>query len=143
MFYPKMMINNQDEFTFLVDRGIKISVIPGPSALISAVAMSGMRMREFTFLSFLPKKKGQISNLFLKYKNEKSNIAFFESTFRITKTIETLLEVAPDCEVFVAKEMTKIFENYFKGKPQEVLEKLKEGKNSKGEFVVIVSFSAK
>lgn len=67
---------------------------------------------------------------------------FFESTYRIIKTIEAIVEMAPNSQLFVAKEMTKMFENYFVGKPAEVLEKMKsDSKNSKGEFVMVLDFS--
>ncbi|KKS82710.1 MAG: Ribosomal RNA small subunit methyltransferase I [Candidatus Wolfebacteria bacterium GW2011_GWC1_43_10] len=123
------------------EKGIGINVIPGPSALISAIAASGIRAREFTFVSFPPKKQGQLKNLFNKFKKGEGVLVFFESPFRILKTLGALKEVAPECYLCVAKEMTKMFENYFTGIPEEVIKKLEEKKeNQKGEFTIIVQF---
>jgi len=108
------------------EKGIGINVIPGPSALISAIAASGIRAREFTFVSFPPKKQGQLKNLFNKFKKGEGVLVFFESPFRILKTLGALKEVAPECYLCVAKEMTKMFENYFTGIPEEVIKKLEE-----------------
>ncbi len=124
--------------------GIEVRVIPGPSALVSAIAVSGIRARQFTFISFPPKKPGQLRNLLREFLDKEETLVFFESTHRILKTVEAIEEVAPECGLFVAKEMTKIFENYFTGNPGAVLEKLKsDPKNVKGEFVVIVDFSSR
>lgn len=121
--------------------GIEVSVIPGPSALACAIAMSGMRLREFMFVSFPPKKPGQLRNFFKKFHEQKTAVIFFESTHRIIKTIEAVGDVVPEAQVFVAKEMTKMFEKYFSGTSQEVLGQLKKDpKNIKGEFTVIVNF---
>jgi 16S rRNA (cytidine1402-2'-O)-methyltransferase len=123
--------------------GIGTNIVPGPSALVSAIAMSGVRARQFTFISFPPKKPGQLRNLFKDFLEKQGVLIFFESTHRIVKTVEAISEVAPNCELFVAKEMTKMFERYFKGKPEDVLSGLKSNpKNIKGEFVVMVDFSS-
>ncbi len=121
---------------------VKINVIPGPSSLVSAIAVSGIRAKQFTFISFPPKKPGQLRNLFKDYLDKKEVLIFFESTYRILKTVEAIKEIAPECRLFVAKEMTKMFEKYFRGVPGDVLEKIKsDPKNSKGEFVVIIDFA--
>ncbi len=121
---------------------IEVRVVPGPSALVSAIAASGIRARQFTFISFPPKKPGQLRNLFKEFSEKKETLVFFESTHRILKTVEAIGEVSSGCELFVAKEMTKLFENYFVGSPDEVLNKLKSNpKNIKGEFVVMADFS--
>ena len=124
--------------------GIETRVIPGPSALVSAIAMSGIRARQFAFISFPPKKPGQLRNLFKDFMAREEVLIFFESTHRIIKTIEALNEVAPDSNLFIAKEMTKMFERYFRGKPAKVLDEMKnDAKSTKGEFVAIADFSSK
>lgn len=123
------------------EKKIEIGIIPGPSALISALAASGIRAREFTFVSFCPRKKEQLKNFFTRFQEQESVLVFFESPFRILKTLEVLKEVAPSCYLCVAKEMTKIFENYFCGSPEEVLAQINQSpKNLKGEFSVVVDF---
>jgi 16S rRNA (cytidine1402-2'-O)-methyltransferase len=121
---------------------IDVRMIPGPSALVSAIAMSGIRARQFTFVSFPPKKQGQLKKLFKEFSERKEVLVFFESTHRIMKTIQVMDEAIPEINIFVAKEMTKIFENYFQGKPGEIIEKFeKDPKSLKGEFVVVIDFS--
>jgi len=125
------------------EAGVEMAVVPGPSALVSAIAMSGMRAREFTFVSFLPKKQGQLKRMLEKHRELKTVLVFFESPYRITKTLSMLGDVAPASFVCVAKEMTKMFERYFTGTPAHVLARLREPpKNTKGEFTVIVNFDA-
>ncbi|MFA6136078.1 MAG: 16S rRNA (cytidine(1402)-2'-O)-methyltransferase [Candidatus Paceibacterota bacterium] len=123
------------------ETGVIINIIPGASALVSAVAVSGIRAKLFTFISFPPKKSGQMKNFFDEYKERKEVLVFFESTHRILKTLNILKETVPDCYVCVAKEMTKIFENYFTGSPQEVIDKISElPKNVRGEFTIVIDF---
>lgn len=123
------------------ENDIKVNVIPGASALVSAIAGSGLRSREFTFVSFPPKKSGQLKNLFKKYQELETTLVFFESPYRVVKTLEGLNEVCPDSRVCVAKEMTKMFENYFVGNPEQVLSEIaKSPKNLRGEFVIVVQF---
>jgi len=125
------------------EAGIGISVIPGPSALVSAIATSGIRAREFTFVSFLPKKQGQLKRMLEQHEERKTVLVFFESPYRIAKTLSALGDVAPASFVCVAKEMTKVFERYFTGTPAQALAQLQESpKNTKGEFTVVVNFSA-
>lgn len=121
--------------------GILVRIIPGPSALVSAIAGSGIRARQFTFVSFPPKKQGQLKKLFSEYKEKKEVLVFFESTYRIEKTLNILNEAAPECRVCLAKEITKIFENYLVGVPEEILKQLKDDlKLLKGEFVFVIEF---
>jgi len=140
---PGISDPGQDLVDFARRNGVDVKVIPGPSALISAIAMSGMRARQFTFVSFPPKKQGQLKKLFEEFAGRKEVLVFFESTHRILKTLAVLAESFNSADVFVAKEMTKIFENYFQGKPVEIIEKFEQNpKSTKGEFVIVVDFSS-
>jgi 16S rRNA (cytidine1402-2'-O)-methyltransferase len=124
------------------ETGIEVRIIPGPSALVSAIAASGIRAREFSFVSFLPRKEGQLKKLLEKYRDMETVLVFFESPFRIVKTMKLLEVAAPNAFVCAAKEMTKLFENYFTGTPGEVVSMLEaNAKNAKGEFTVVVDFS--
>ncbi len=125
------------------DNGVAVNVVPGPSALTAALALSGLAIREFSFIGFPPKKEGQLKKLFSEYAERKATLVFFESPFRIAKTITALEKTIPDARVFVAKELTKVFENSFQGTPADVLGQLSASpKNTKGEFVVAVAFNA-
>lgn len=124
------------------DNGIAVNVVPGPSALTAALALSGLAIREFSFVGFPPKKEGQLKKLFAEYAERKTTLVFFESPFRIAKTIAALEKTVPGARVFVAKELTKVFENSFEGTPADVVGQLTAGpKNTKGEFVVVIDLT--
>ncbi len=116
----------------------KIFPIPGPSALISALSASGISSAEFTFLGFLPHKKGR-ETLFKEIANSKRVIVFYESTHRILKTLASLIKHAPTFKVVLGRELTKQFEQFVEGTPEEVLKYFTENTDKqRGEFVVIV-----
>lgn len=118
---------------------LKIESLPGPSALTSAFAASGVVGGEFTFLGFLPHKKGR-ETLFREIARSERPYVFYESPHRLIKCIESLEKFASEKRVFVAKEISKLFEEYIVGTPKEVLEFLDMHPDKvRGEFVVIVS----
>jgi 16S rRNA (cytidine1402-2'-O)-methyltransferase len=121
------------------EAGFNVVVIPGVSALTSAISISGLRMDEFVFLGFLPHKKGR-ETLFKEMVESKRAIVFYESTHRLMKTLEKLREYLGDGRrIAVAKELTKIHEELIVGSPSEVIEKfMGDEKKQKGEFVVMV-----
>jgi 16S rRNA (cytidine1402-2'-O)-methyltransferase len=122
---------------FLIEKepDIRIVPIPGPSALVAALSVSGFRADKFIFLGFLPKKKR--SKLFSWLKEEKYTFCFYESPKRILKTLEVLKEEFDNRKVFVARELTKIHESLYRGEISEVIEKLQKNP-VKGEIVVVV-----
>lgn len=116
----------------------KVVPIPGPSALISALSASGISVADFVFLGFLPHKKGR-EKLFNEIKNQERPVVFYESSHRILKTLESLDTFCKDRKVVIARELTKIYEEFLSGTPKELLQTLKLDTNKqKGEFVVIV-----
>lgn len=116
----------------------KVSPIPGPSALISALSASGISSAEFVFLGFLPHKKGR-ETLFKEIANSKRVMVFYESTHRILKTLSSLNTYSPLCGVVIAREITKQFEEFKRGTPSELLDYFNNNKiKQRGEFVVIV-----
>jgi 16S rRNA (cytidine1402-2'-O)-methyltransferase len=116
----------------------KIVPIPGPSALVSALSASGVSASEFVFLGFLPHKKGR-ETLFKEIVSSDRVVVFYESTHRILKTLESLIEHCPDFKIVIAREITKQFEEFVKGTPSEVLEYFTTNNDKqRGEFVVIV-----
>lgn len=117
---------------------VVVSPIPGPSALISALSASGVSAASFTFLGFIPHKKGR-EKIFKEISNTDRVIVFYESTHRILKTLESLNVHCPIRKIVLAKELTKQFENFIEGNPREIIAKLTTDKDlEKGEFVVIV-----
>jgi len=122
-----------------LDDMARIVPIPGPSALISALSASGISSAEFVFLGFLPHKKGR-ETLFKEIAQSVKVVVFYESTHRILKTLASLHTHAPNMTVVIAREITKQFEEFIKGKPEEVLEYFtKNTDKHRGEFVVIVA----
>jgi 16S rRNA (cytidine1402-2'-O)-methyltransferase len=117
---------------------VRISPIPGPSALISALSVSGVSSAEFTFLGFLPHKKGR-EKIFKEIAESKKVIVFYESTHRILKTLDSLNKYVPKHKVVIAREMTKQFEEFIEGDAIELISCFeKDPVRLKGEFVVIV-----
>lgn len=113
--------------------------IPGPSALVTALSASGISSATFTFLGFLPHKKGR-ATIFKEIAEAEEMIAFYESTHRIMKTLASLDEVIPERTIVIARELTKQFEEFVRGTPKEVIEHFETKKEKqKGEFVVIVA----
>ena len=121
---------------------VQVIPIPGPSALITALSASGVPSSEFTFLGFLPHKKGR-ETLFKEIAETKSAVAFYESPHRILKTLESLkTHLDENRKITIARELTKIFEQFIDGTPSEIIEYFEKNKDKvRGEFVVIVSRS--
>lgn len=121
--------------------GIVVAPVPGPSALTAAISVSGMYEKGFLFVGFLPRKKGEIVKMFREATENGHALVFFESPFRLAKTVAILVENYPKAEVFVGKEMTKKFETYIKNTPAELLAIMKENKDFlKGEFTLVIKF---
>ena len=115
----------------------QIIPIPGPSAVIAALSVSGLPTDKFLFLGFLPHKKGR-ETLFKRIQENEETIVFYESTHRIIKTLERLGKLLEaDRRVVVSRELTKKFETIYRGNILEVLEQIKKD-TVKGEFVVII-----
>ena len=118
---------------------VNVVPIPGASAIITALSACGLPIHEFTFLGFLPHKKGR-ETLFKEIAESERTMAFYESSHRILKTLEALVKFTPNKKVCVAREITKIYEEFKTGTPAELLEYYtKNTVKQKGEFVVIVA----
>ncbi|MFH1366274.1 MAG: 16S rRNA (cytidine(1402)-2'-O)-methyltransferase [Patescibacteria group bacterium] len=118
---------------------VKVIPIPGATALITALSASGLPTHEFTFLGFLPHKKGR-ETLFKEIRDAKRTMVFYESPHRILKTLESLIKFCPDKKICIARELTKIYEEFKTGTPLEILEYFnKNPDKQRGEFVVIVA----
>jgi len=128
-------IKDNDNLRYSVD----VIPVPGPSAVIAALSASGLPIHEFTFLGFLPHKKGR-ETLFKEIAQAKRTMVFYESPHRILKTLESLAKFCPEKKICLARELTKIYEELKTGKAVELLEYLKENPiKQKGEFTVIVA----
>ena len=118
---------------------VEVIPIPGASAVITALSASGLPTHEFTFLGFLPHKKGR-ETLFKEIAESKRTMVFYESPHRILKTLESLIKFCPNKKVCIARELTKIYEELKTGSPAELLEYLEKNKEKqRGEFTIIVA----
>jgi len=127
--------NELIEFLRGSESSIKIIPIPGASAIITALSVSGFPTNKFVFLGFLPKKKRK--KLFGWLKEGKITFAFYESPKRILKSLDVLYEYFSEAKIFVARELTKMYESTYRGNIKEVKEKLQKD-TVKGEMVIIV-----
>jgi 16S rRNA (cytidine1402-2'-O)-methyltransferase len=120
-----------------MEAGIRVEPIPGPSALTTAISVCGFPMDEFTYLGFVPHKKGR-QMFFQGISASKHPSVFFESTHRIEKTLHALTEALdPKRLIFVGRELTKIHETVYRGIAADVAKYI-EATSRKGEFVIIV-----
>lgn len=120
-----------------LDEGLIVAGIPGPSASILALSISGLPTDSFVFEGFLPQKKGRQKKLAFLAQEERT-IVLYESTYRIEKLLTELAQYTPHRFVVVCRELTKKFEELWRGIPEELLKQL-PSKSTKGEFVVIIS----
>jgi len=118
--------------------GIIIEVIPGPSAVTAAISLAGFSGNQFVFLGFTPQKKGR-QTFFASLPNCEYPAVFFESTHRIMKALEQLQKYTPEATVYLARELTKLYEECLVGDPEELYNILTaDPVKQKGEFVIIV-----
>lgn len=117
--------------------GLRVESVPGPCALVAALTASGLPTDEFHFIGFLPHKSGQRRKQLEALKQFAGTLVLYESPYRIEKLLVELVEVFPERQVVLARELTKKFEEFLHGTPAELLEVTKK-RSLKGEFVVMV-----
>lgn len=117
--------------------GIEINGIPGANAAILALSIAGFPTDSFLFEGFLPQKKGRQKKLKELSETDKT-IVLYESVYRIEKLIDELMEYSPNRLISVCRELTKKFEEVWRGSVEEIKKTLPE-KNIKGEFVIVLA----
>lgn len=118
-------------------REVAFTVLPGPSAVVTALVGSGLPSDAFFFGGFLPVKSGRKTAVLQAAVQASHTSIFYESPFRIVKTVQSLAEIDPAVPVCVARELTKVFETYHRGSAAAVLEEFK-AKPPKGEMVLLI-----
>ena len=118
-------------------RQVPFTVLPGPSAVVTALVGSGLPSDAFFFGGFLPVKSGRKAAVLQSAVEASYTSIFYESPFRIVKTVQALAEIDPAVPVCVARELTKVFETYHRGAAAALLEEFK-AKPPKGEMVLLV-----
>jgi len=122
--------------------GFRVEPVPGPCALIAALTAAGLPTDEFHFVGFLPHKSGQRRTRLEQLATIPGTLVLYESPYRIQRLLEELGEVMPDRPVVLARELTKKFEEFLRGTPAELLERLRS-RSLKGEMVVMVGQAEK
>lgn len=120
------------------ERGLAVGVLPGPSAVITALVGSGLPTNAFYFGGFIPVKSGRRRTELQRAVSRPETNVYFESPHRLLKTLQVLAEVAPEADVCVARELTKKFEEYCRGTPAELCAHFK-GRPPKGEITLVIS----
>lgn len=122
--------------------GIKIVPIPGASAAMAALSVSGLSTSSFGFHGFPPKQKKKLSEYLNELKYLPQTLIFYESPNRIINTLEAMIEVLGDRNASASREITKMYEETIRGNLSEVLKYFKEKDSVKGEFTLVVEGAA-
>ena len=120
-----------------IKAGIEVTAIPGPTAFVTALVLSGLAVHSFTFRGFPPHKSGQRRRFLEADKDSPYTLIYYESPFRVRKLLEEALAVFGDRPAAVAKELTKIHESVRRGSLADLLAGTEE--NPKGEYVVLIA----
>ncbi|MBI3251885.1 MAG: 16S rRNA (cytidine(1402)-2'-O)-methyltransferase [Candidatus Omnitrophica bacterium] len=120
-----------------IENGIKIEALPGPSAVLAALVVSGLPTDRFAFEGFLPVKSGAREKKLLSLKEEERTVIFYESPHRLLKSLEAIRQTIGDTPLVIARELTKKFEEVFRGTALEALKYFSE-KKILGEFVILI-----
>ncbi len=130
-----------DPGTVLVRRALQENIpvipVPGPSAFVAALSVSGISTEEFIFIGFLPSKKSQRERLLKELSLERKTLVFYEAPHRIIETLSAMEPIFPGREAAVAKEITKIHEEVFRGNIPDILLRMVKSKIA-GEYVVVI-----
>ena len=121
----------------LKKREVSFTVLPGPSAVVTALVGSGLPCDAFFFGGFLPVKSGKKASILQSAVQAAYTSIFYESPFRIVKTVQALAGIDPEVPICVARELTKVFETYHRGSAAAVLAEF-TAKPPKGEMVLLI-----
>lgn len=120
-----------------LEHGVEVECLPGPTALVPALVVSGFPCDRFIFEGFLPHKKGRQTRI-LSWKDETRTVVFYESPHRLVKCLEQLCEfLGAERPISVSREISKKFEETVRGTTSEVLAHFQENE-PRGEFVIVV-----
>jgi 16S rRNA (cytidine1402-2'-O)-methyltransferase len=125
--------------TLAIRHQVPVVPVPGASAFLAALVASGLPTDSFRFSGFLPAKRGERRTVLETIKNSPRTQVFYEAPHRIVEALEDLIEVlGPSRHVVVAREVTKLHEEFLRGRANEVLESLKSREAVKGEITLLI-----
>ncbi len=125
-----------------IEHGIRVEAIPGACALLTALAASGLPTDNFHFGGFLPAKTGQRRKALEALAAEPATLIFYEAPHRIVETLEMIREVMGDRPVVVARELTKMHEEFLRGTAGEIRAALAERESIRGEITLLIGRTA-
>jgi 16S rRNA (cytidine1402-2'-O)-methyltransferase len=121
------------------DAGLKVTPIPGPSSIIVALSGAGVPTDQFSFYGFLSHKNKERIDKLQAIKKQNGTLVLLESSHRILRLLEQVAEIFPDRHIVVAKELTKVYEKFLRGRAEELLAMFAEDASlARGEFVVLI-----
>jgi 16S rRNA (cytidine1402-2'-O)-methyltransferase len=123
-----------------LDQGIRVEAVPGPSAVMAALSVSGFPADTFTFLGFPPSRSKARTDWFSQLRERTGTVVFFEAPHRIHRTLQQLGQSVGDCEIAICREMTKAHEELVIGPISEALRSVRTGR---GEYSIVVRIGHK
>ncbi|MBI3232205.1 MAG: 16S rRNA (cytidine(1402)-2'-O)-methyltransferase [Candidatus Doudnabacteria bacterium] len=125
-----------------VKNNIQVVPLPGASAAVAALSASGLPTDKFLFLGFLQKTAAKTVGAIQSAADAEATAIFYESPERILKTLSYVANAFPASQVVIARELTKVHEEFIRGTPQAIMDQLKDKPSIKGELTVLISFKA-
>ena len=119
----------------VIGRGIRVEPIPGASVLVTALAVSGLPTDQFMYVGFLPRRKGQRRELLQEVEPQRGTIIAFEAPHRLVATLRDILEVLGDRRIAVCRELTKMYEEVFRGTVSGAIDHFSQ---PIGEFTLVI-----
>jgi 16S rRNA (cytidine1402-2'-O)-methyltransferase len=120
------------------ENGIDIISVPGPSAAVAALSISGLPTSSFSFFGFLPRTKNKKEAFLKAIQGSEQTLIFYESARRVIDTLTSIFHAFGEREISVSRELTKMFEETVRGRSSDVIEKLRGKKDLKGEFTLVI-----
>lgn len=122
-----------------VEEGIKITPIPGPTAAIAALVASGLPTDRFAFFGPVPRRRGETERLFERLRNSDGTSIVYSSPHRLSSTLDTAAEILPDRKLVLARELTKIHEEFIRGTASDIRRNIEKDRLEKGESVLLIA----
>lgn len=122
-----------------LDRGLNVAIVPGPSALISALVASGLPTESFRFVGFLPSRSGERRSALERFRDARETLVFYEAPHRISEMVADLERTfGKEHRIVLARELTKVHEEFLRGSVAEIASELRKRESVRGEITVIV-----
>ena len=120
---------------YIIENGYNVVSLPGPTALIPALTVSGLNPSPFLFYGFLNNKESKALKELESLKSEKATMIFYEAPHRLEKTLGNMLKIFGNRSISISREISKRYEEVYRGNIEAVIEEVKD---AKGEFVIVV-----